>query len=66
MIEILNEMLKDTAKYHRPKDHLMKIYIQDRLTASLMSYYTDLSKSLTYLQNRNTDNLVRKAGQLND
>lgn len=50
----------DLKQHHRPKQILMKIYIQERLNKSLKTYYDELSRSATYLENRKPDNVIKK------
>ena len=56
----LDEIKSELLKHHRSKHILLSIYVQDRLNKSLMSYYSDLSKSASYLENRNPTNVVNK------
>ena len=55
LIEIQNEL----SKYHRDKKSLEVYYIQLRLNKSLKAYYDDLSRSVKYLNNRKTDNVIK-------
>lgn len=56
----LEGMLKDLGLYHRNKNDLKILYINERLNKSLETYYKELSSSLDYLSNRNQENLAKK------
>lgn len=56
----LEDMLKDLSLYHRNKNDLKILYINERLNKSLETYYKELSSSLDYLSNRNQENLAKK------
>ena len=56
----LEGMLKDLSLYHRNKNDLKILYINERLNKSLEIYYKELSSSLDYLSNRNQENLAKK------
>ena len=56
----LEGMLKDLSLYHRNKNDLKILYINERLNKSLETYYKELSSSLDYLSNRNQENLAKK------
>ena len=55
-------LINDDLNAHkgRAKQELMKEYITDRLNKSLKQYYRDLSSSITYLENKDSKNLLRK------
>ena len=56
----LEGMLKDLSLYHRNKNDLKILYINERLNKSLETYYKELRSSLDYLSNRNQENLAKK------
>ena len=56
----LEGILKDLSLYHRNKNDLKILYINERLNKSLETYYKELSSSLDYLSNRNQENLAKK------
>lgn len=47
---ILFDIKRDLSFYNRDKFSLKKIYIQERLSKSLQSYYKELNSSYTYLR----------------
>lgn len=60
---LYNELMNikhDLSEHHRDKSTLLIMYIQARLNKSLKSYYSDLSKSALYLENRNPTNVINK------
>jgi len=61
----LNNILNDLNKYkHTDKEELLCSYIQDRLNASINTYYNELSHSLDYLYNKDDLRLIRKMNRL--
>ena len=60
---LYNELMNikhELSKHHRHRNTLLMMHIQARLNKSLKSYYNDLSKSASYLENRNPTNVVNK------
>lgn len=60
---LYNELINikhDLSKRHRDKNSLLLMYVQSRLNESLKSYYSDLSKSASYLANRNPTNVINR------
>ena len=64
MQNILNNMLKDLSKYKRDKKDLLEMYINDRLSKSLETYYSELSNSLTYLVKKNELRVLKNMDKL--
>lgn len=58
--DILFNMLEDMSAYHRDKETLLTIHINERLNKSLQTYYKEISKSLDYLSNRNELSILKK------
>lgn len=58
--EHLHTIKQDLSKHHRDRSQLCKLYVQQRLNKSLYSYYSDLSTSANYLQNRKLESVIRK------
>ena len=58
--DVLMAMKTELNKYKRDRTSLDILYIQQRLDHSLQSYQEELEDSLTYLQNRNELNLIKK------
>lgn len=56
----LKIILNDMSKYHRDKDTLNQLYIEDRLQKSLESYYHELNKSIDYLNTKDQLKLLKK------
>lgn len=46
----LSNILFELDKYKRDKNDLIKYYISQRLTKSLHSYYSDITKSFDYIK----------------
>ena len=60
---LYNELMNikhELSKHHRDKNALLMMHRQARVNKSLKSYYNDLSKSASYLENRNPTNVVNK------
>lgn len=55
----LLKLRKELSFYHRDKKTLEKYYINTRLNKSLDSYYSDLKTSLSYLNNRKSENIIK-------
>lgn len=55
----LLKLKKELSFYHRDKKTLEKYYINTRLNKSLDSYYSDLKTSLSYLNNRKSENIIK-------
>ena len=53
------KLRKELSFYHRDKKTLEKYYINTRLNKSLDSYYSDLKTSLSYLNNRKSENIIK-------
>ena len=64
MQNILNNMLKDLSKYKRNKKDLLEMYINDRLSKSLETYYSELSNSLAYLVKKNELRVLKNMDKL--
>lgn len=64
MQNILNNMLKDLSKYRRNKKDLLEMYINDRLSKSLETYYSELSNSLAYLVKKNELRVLKNMTKL--
>lgn len=64
MQNILNSMLKDLSKYKRDKKDLLEMYINDRLSKSLETYYSELSNSLAYLVKKNELRVLKNMDKL--
>lgn len=64
MQNILNNMLKDLSKYKRDKKDLLEMYINDRLSKSLETYYSELSNSLAYLVKKNELRVLKNMAKL--
>ena len=64
MQNILNNMLKDLSKYKRDKKDLLEMYINDRLSKSLETYYSELSNSLAYLVKKNELRVLKNMDKL--
>lgn len=64
MQNILNNMLKDLSKYRRNKKDLLEMYINDRLSKSLETYYSELSSSLAYLVKKNELRVLKNMTKL--
>ena len=47
--KMLRHMLEILSNYKKDKKYLLEKYINDRLTKSLETYYSELSSSLEYL-----------------
>ena len=45
MVNDIKEMLKDLNNHKRPKEELLKYFIEFRLNKSIQTYYKQLSKS---------------------
>lgn len=60
LYNILCVMQNDCNRHHRDKKYLIKYYIEKRLLESLSAYYSDIEKSVSYLENRKAENVVRK------
>ena len=58
--DIIHKSLHDLSERHRPKDKLLKMYIQDRLDASLKAYYDEITKSLERILNRNSIKTIKR------
>lgn len=56
----LLEIKKELNKHHRDKSKLLAYYIQERLSASLQSYYKELTDSYTYLETKEELKTLRK------
>ena len=60
---LYNELINikhDLSKRHRDKNSLLLMYVQSSLNESLKSYYSDLSKRASYLENRNPTNVINR------
>ena len=55
----LLKLRKELSFYHRDRKTLEKYYINTRLNKSLDSYYSDLKTSLSYLNNRKSENIIK-------
>lgn len=55
----LLKLKKELSFYHRDKKILEKYYINNRLNQSLESYYSDLKTSISYLNNRKSENIIK-------
>ena len=55
----LLKLRKELSFDHRDKKTLEKYYINTRLNKSLDSYYSDLKTSLSYLNNRKSENIIK-------
>lgn len=64
MQNILNDMLKDLSKHKRDKKDLLEMYINDRLSKSLETYYSELSNSLAYLVKKNELRVLKNMAKL--
>ena len=64
MKNILNNMLKDLSRYRRNKKDLLEMYINDRLSKSLETYYSELSNSLAYLVKKNELRVLKNMAKL--
>ena len=64
MQNILNNMLKDLSKYKRNKKDLLEMYINDRLSKSLETYYAELSNSLACLVKKNELRVLKNMTKL--
>lgn len=64
MQNILNNMLKDLSRYRRNKKDLLEMYINDRLSKSLETYYSELSNSLAYLVKKNELRVLKNMTKL--
>ena len=64
MQNILNNMLKDLSRYRRNKKDLLEMYINDRLSKSLETYYSELSNSLAYLVKKNELRVLKNMAKL--
>lgn len=59
-ISELNEMLEDLRKYKRPKEELAEMYVTERLSKSLNTYYKTVRDSLSYLTDKNALKVAKK------
>lgn len=57
---ILNEILDDLSHHHRSRSELKLLYLNERLSKSLITYYRELIKTFEYLSYREEDNLMRE------
>lgn len=55
----LLEIRKDLSFYRRDKKELKKLYIEERLSQSLKSYYKELNDSYTYLRYQDEKKVVK-------
>lgn len=44
----------------RSKKALKKVYVSDRLSKSLQSYYNDIERRMKYLMHRKPDNVLKR------
>ena len=56
----INTIIKDLSFYHRNRNDLINMYVQERLNKSLQEYYHSILKTFDYLNSRNDVNLLKK------
>lgn len=64
MILKLEVMLDDLSQYHRDRNELRELYIQDRIKKSTESYLNSIQDSLDYLKSKRSKYLLRKIKKL--
>ena len=61
MVQDIKEMLNDLNIHKRPKNTLLKYFIECRLETSIKTYYDQLLKSVDYLSlSQDPDNVIIK------
>lgn len=61
MVQDIKEMLNDLNNHKRPKNTLLKHFIECRLETSIKTYYDQLLKSVDYLSlSQDPDNVIIK------
>ena len=58
----LQIMLDELQEYKRPKNELMKFYIQERLTESLRTYYKQVNDSLKFYKQKDELRIIKNLG----
>ena len=56
----LSELSEQLATYHRSRNELKKLYLNERLEDSLNSYSRELQSSLNYLAQKNGTTILRR------
>lgn len=56
----LLEIKKELARYHRDPQQLSQLYLQERLSQSLKSYYKEIKNSYMYLEQRDQIKIIKK------
>lgn len=64
MLNKLNNMRNDLSKYRRDKRSLLEMYVNDRLSKSLETYYSELASNLDYLTKKNELRILKNMGKL--
>lgn len=56
----LLEIKKELSRYHRDPQQLAQLYLQERLSQSLKSYYKEIKNSYMYLEQRDQIKIIKK------
>lgn len=62
----LLEIQAELKTHHRSKDELKKIYLNNRLEASLNTYSKELEESISFLSTKNETTILKRVGNNND
>lgn len=62
--QTLKSILYDVQSHKRDRNELKKMYIQERLSKSLMTYYSETEDSIQYLTDKDGLNLMRKLNRI--
>ena len=65
MTDRLNSFLTDLSHYKHSREDLMKHYIQERLSKSLVKYYDELYNNLTYLMKKEDLKVLKEYNKIN-
>lgn len=65
MTDKLNSFLIDLSQYKHNREDLMKTYIQERLSKSLVTYYDELYNNLTYLMKKEDLKVLKEYNKIN-
>ena len=65
MIDKLNSFLIDLSRHKHNREDLMKTYIQERLSKSLVTYYDELYNNLTYLMKKEDLKVLKEYNKIN-
>ena len=65
MIDKLNSFLIDLSQHKHNREDLMKTYIQERLSKSLVTYYDELYNNLTYLMKKEDLKVLKEYNKIN-